>query len=146
VREVSALRERSDCCTDIGSKMLLAFNSLIILPPLLSPSPLATLSVFCLFLPTPLLLHPLSHPPLSLILLIYPSYPPLPFLLLFLYSSSSSSSSSSPFPHFLSGTLSFALNGKDLGIAASGLASRVPLYASFSLYNEDDQLSVVISR
>ena len=48
--------------------------------------------------------------------------------------------------YFLPGTLSFALNGKDLGIAASGLTSRVPLYASFSLYNEDDQLSVVMSR
>lgn len=46
----------------------------------------------------------------------------------------------------LSGTLSFALNGKDLGIAAAGLTNRVPLYASFSLYNEDDQLSMVMSR
>ena len=46
----------------------------------------------------------------------------------------------------LLGTLSFSLNGKDLGLAASGLTSRVPLYASFSLYNEDDQLSVVMSR
>ena len=47
---------------------------------------------------------------------------------------------------FFQGTLSFALNGKDLGVAASGLNNRVPLYASFSLYNEGDQLSVVMVR
>ena len=42
------------------------------------------------------------------------------------------------------GTLSFCLNGKDLGIAVEGLVG--PLYPAFSLYNEDDQLSIVPPR
>ncbi len=39
------------------------------------------------------------------------------------------------------GALSFALNGRDLGIAVSGLTG--PLYPAFSLYNEGDQISLV---
>jgi hypothetical protein len=39
------------------------------------------------------------------------------------------------------GTLSFSLNGKDLGVAADGLVG--PLYPAFSLYNEDDQISII---
>ena len=39
------------------------------------------------------------------------------------------------------GTLSFMLNGRDLGVAVEGLVG--PLYPAFSLYNEDDQLSIV---
>lgn len=38
------------------------------------------------------------------------------------------------------GTLAFSINGKDLGIAVEGLVG--PLYPAFSLYNEDDQLSL----
>lgn len=36
------------------------------------------------------------------------------------------------------GTLSFSVNGKDMGIAVDKLKG--PLYPAFSLYNEDDQL------
>ena len=43
-----------------------------------------------------------------------------------------------------SGTLSFALNGKDLGVAVDGLSG--PLYPAFSLYNEDDQISLLPPR
>lgn len=39
------------------------------------------------------------------------------------------------------GTLSFNLNGKDLGVAVEGMSG--PLYPAFSLYNEDDQLTLV---
>jgi len=39
------------------------------------------------------------------------------------------------------GILSFSLNGKDLGVAVENLSG--PLYPAFSLYNEDDQLSIV---
>ena len=39
------------------------------------------------------------------------------------------------------GSMSFALNGKDLGVAVEGLVG--PLYAAFSLYNEDDQISII---
>jgi hypothetical protein len=39
------------------------------------------------------------------------------------------------------GTLSFSLNGKDLGVAVDGLVG--PLYPAFSLYNEDDRVSIV---
>jgi hypothetical protein len=38
------------------------------------------------------------------------------------------------------GVLLFGINGKDLGIAVEGLVG--PLYPAFSLYNEDDQLSL----
>ena len=38
------------------------------------------------------------------------------------------------------GTLVFSINGKDLGVAVDGLVG--PLYPAFSLYNEDDQLSL----
>jgi hypothetical protein len=44
------------------------------------------------------------------------------------------------------GTMSFSLNGKDLGVASDGLNAHLPLYAAFSLYNEDDQLSIVPPR
>jgi hypothetical protein len=43
------------------------------------------------------------------------------------------------------GTLSYALNGKDLGVAIDGLVGQC-LYPSFSLYNEDDQLSIIPCR
>jgi hypothetical protein len=39
------------------------------------------------------------------------------------------------------GTLSFSLNGKNLGVAVEGMHG--PLYPAFSLYNEDDQLSII---
>ena len=39
------------------------------------------------------------------------------------------------------GTLSFAINGLDLGVAVEGLVG--PLYPTFSLYNLDDQLTLV---
>lgn len=39
------------------------------------------------------------------------------------------------------GTLSFALNGRDMGIAAEGLVG--PLYAALSLYNDDDQVTLL---
>jgi hypothetical protein len=42
------------------------------------------------------------------------------------------------------GTLSYHLNGKDLGVAIEGLSG--PVYAAFSLYNEDDQLSIIPAR
>lgn len=42
------------------------------------------------------------------------------------------------------GTLSYHLNGKDLGVAIEGLTG--PIYAAFSLYNEDDQLSIIPQR
>jgi hypothetical protein len=38
------------------------------------------------------------------------------------------------------GVLCFGINGKDLGIAVEGIVG--PLYPAFSLYNEDDQLSL----
>jgi len=38
------------------------------------------------------------------------------------------------------GSLSFSINGKDLGVAVEGLSG--PLYPAFSLYNEDDQISL----
>jgi hypothetical protein len=38
------------------------------------------------------------------------------------------------------GALGFSINGKDLGVAVEGLVG--PLYPAFSLYNEDDQLSL----
>lgn len=38
------------------------------------------------------------------------------------------------------GSLSFSINGKDLGVAVEGLTG--PLYPAFSLYNEDDQISL----
>ena len=41
----------------------------------------------------------------------------------------------------LSGTLSFTRNGKDLGVAVEGLAGE--MYPAFSLYNQDDQLSIM---
>jgi hypothetical protein len=41
------------------------------------------------------------------------------------------------------GTLSFILNGVDLGVAVDGLAGMGPFYPAFSLYNEDDQLSIL---
>ena len=40
-----------------------------------------------------------------------------------------------------SGTLSFALNHKELGVAVEGLSG--PLYPAFSLYNEGDQISLL---
>ena len=43
------------------------------------------------------------------------------------------------------GTLSYGLNGKDLGVAIDGLSGQC-LYPSFSLYNEDDQLSIIPCR
>ena len=39
------------------------------------------------------------------------------------------------------GTLNFAINGLDLGVAVEGLVG--PLYPTFSLYNLDDQLTLV---
>jgi hypothetical protein len=42
------------------------------------------------------------------------------------------------------GTLSYSLNGLDLGIAAEGLIG--PLYPAFSLYNEEDQISISMPR
>ena len=39
------------------------------------------------------------------------------------------------------GSLSYTLNGKNLGIAVEGLSG--PLYPAFSLYNEDDQLTLI---
>ena len=36
------------------------------------------------------------------------------------------------------------MNGKDLGIAVDGLSG--PLYPAFSLYNEDDQITLVLPR
>ena len=39
------------------------------------------------------------------------------------------------------GSMSFSLNGKDLGVAVQGL--KAPLYPAFSLYNEDDQISII---
>lgn len=39
------------------------------------------------------------------------------------------------------GTMSFALNGKDLGIAMDGLSGS--FYPAFSLYNEDDQVTLI---
>ena len=39
------------------------------------------------------------------------------------------------------GTLSFCRNGKDLGVAVEGLVG--DMYPAFSLYNQDDQLSLV---
>jgi hypothetical protein len=38
------------------------------------------------------------------------------------------------------GTLSFSLNGRSLGVAVEGLVG--PLYPAFSLYNEDDSITV----
>merc|ERR1712166_588449 len=38
------------------------------------------------------------------------------------------------------GTLSFGRNGKDLGVAVEGLSG--DMYPAFSLYNQDDQLSI----
>ena len=43
-------------------------------------------------------------------------------------------------------SLTIILSGKDLGEAATGLNDHVPLFAAFSLYNEDDQLSILPSR
>lgn len=43
--------------------------------------------------------------------------------------------------NLIKGTLSFSLNGKDLGVAVDGLVG--PLYPAFSLYNEDDQISII---
>ena len=42
------------------------------------------------------------------------------------------------------GTLSYHLNGRPLGVAVEGLSPALigPLYPAFSLYNEDDQLSL----
>lgn len=42
------------------------------------------------------------------------------------------------------GTLSYCLNNKPLGVAIDGLVG--PLYPAFSLYNEDDQITVVQVR
>ena len=42
------------------------------------------------------------------------------------------------------GTLSFSINGKDLGVAVEGLSG--PLFPAFSLYNEDDQISLAPPR
>jgi hypothetical protein len=42
------------------------------------------------------------------------------------------------------GTLTFILNGVDLGVAVDGLVG--PFYPAFSLYNEDDQLSLLPPR
>ena len=42
------------------------------------------------------------------------------------------------------GTLSYCLNSKPLGLAIEGLSG--PLYPAFSLYNEDDQLTIVQVR
>lgn len=36
------------------------------------------------------------------------------------------------------------MNGKDLGVAVDGLSG--PLYPAFSLYNEDDQITLVLPR
>jgi hypothetical protein len=44
----------------------------------------------------------------------------------------------------LPGTLSFAINGKDLGVAVEGLTG--PLYPAFSLYNQYDQVSLLPPR
>ena len=46
------------------------------------------------------------------------------------------------------GTLSFSLNGKSLGVAADGLSVAVhgEFYPAFSLYNDDDQLSILPPR
>lgn len=43
------------------------------------------------------------------------------------------------------GTLQYWLNGLRLGVAVEGLSGHA-LYPAFSLYNEDDQLSLVHSR
>lgn len=43
------------------------------------------------------------------------------------------------------GTLRFSLNGLDLGVAVEGVGPG-PLYPAFSLYNEDDQISIVPPR
>jgi hypothetical protein len=42
------------------------------------------------------------------------------------------------------GTISFVINGKSMGTAAEGLVG--PLYPAFSLYNEDDQVSLIPPR
>ena len=42
------------------------------------------------------------------------------------------------------GSLSFSINGKDLGVAVEDLTG--PLYPAFSLYNEDDQISLCPPR
>lgn len=42
------------------------------------------------------------------------------------------------------GILSFCLNGGDLGLAVDGLQG-MELYPAFSLYNEDDQLTLLSS-
>ena len=42
------------------------------------------------------------------------------------------------------GTLSYALNNKPMGVAVEGLTG--PLYPAFSLYNEDDQISIMQLR
>jgi hypothetical protein len=42
------------------------------------------------------------------------------------------------------GTLSFAVNGKNLGIAADGLSGE--FYPAFSLYNDDDQITLLPPR
>jgi hypothetical protein len=40
-----------------------------------------------------------------------------------------------------SGTLSFLINGKSLGVAAEGLSG--DFYPAFSLYNEEDQITIL---
>jgi hypothetical protein len=42
------------------------------------------------------------------------------------------------------GQLSFCLNDKPLGVAIEGISG--PLYPAFSLYNEDDQLTIIQSK
>eukprot|EP00937_MAST-01D_sp_MAST-1D-sp2_P000811 g811.t1 len=41
------------------------------------------------------------------------------------------------------GTLAFSRNGRDLGIAVDGLSGE--MYPSFSMYNKDDQLTLILS-
>merc|ERR1712054_675739 len=42
------------------------------------------------------------------------------------------------------GTLAFSRNGRDLGIAVDGLVGQV--FPAFSMYNKDDQLSLVLAE
>ncbi|CAM9463747.1 unnamed protein product [Chrysoparadoxa australica] len=42
------------------------------------------------------------------------------------------------------GTMSFARNGRSLGIAVQGLSGE--LYPAFSLYNKDDKLTVIAPK